>query len=324
MIRADGEKTHPRDIVILFRTNAQSRAPEEALLSARIPYRIIGGTNFYERKEVKDLLAYLRICEGRGDIDDVARCINAPFRYLGKAFVDRIREEAKSARAAARKTGKPINWPTIVSNVSNQTGVQYRQRESASKWAETMELCSTYIKNNEFPANILETIIAMTAYTSWLIKDEGEESTENSRVSNVRELVRASRRFPTTKELLDYIDETIEKSKSQRNNETPDKVTLTTIHRSKGMEWPCVFIVGVNEGILPHARCEDLEEERRLFYVGITRAKDYLHLSAVNVIAMGKKIGFAPVSRFIQEAQLYCHSEFATESDDDGCITDLD
>jgi DNA helicase-2/ATP-dependent DNA helicase PcrA len=309
---SDG-KVQPKDIAVLYRTNAQSRAPEEGLLTERVPYRIIGGVNFYERKEVKDLLGYLRLAEGRGDLDDVRRCINAPFRYLGKAFVTKVTDAAKDARRRAKKSNGRVSWPGVVRRAAEAAGIQRRQQYNAEDWADIIENLHARINapdaadNPEAkPAKILEDIVRSTGYVDWLTRDEGEETTENSRVSNVRELVRAAYKFPSVAELLDYVDTTIEASKEQRkgNEPSPNKVTLTTLHRSKGLGWPVVFVIGANEDILPHARAEELEEERRLFYVGCTRAMDALHVSCVAEAAIGNQVrGLAP-SRFLDEAGL--------------------
>lgn len=306
----------PKDAAILFRTNAQSRAPEEALISARIPYRIIGGASFYERKEVKDLLAYLRLAEGRGDLDDIGRCINAPFRFLGRAFVDRVRDASKESKA--HKGAPGASWGQIVRQVCAQAGLQRRQRDSATDWATMIEDLKFRIeraRNAEpdtdtraagMPARILEDILRQTQYTEWLQKDEGEESTENSRVSNVREMVRAAGRFTSVADLLDYVDKTLAASKKQRKEDgnNPNKVTLCSLHRAKGLEWTNVFLTGASEKILPHGRCEDIEEERRLFYVGVTRARDRLSVSCVANVAFGAKVLFTEPSRFIEEAGL--------------------
>lgn len=316
LIHADSQKTQPRDVAILFRTNAQSRAPEEALISRRIPYMIVGGTNFYNRKEVKDLLAYLRIADGRGTLDDVRRCINAPFRFLGKEFVKKVTDVATSARRAAKKEGKRVHWPSVVREACSKGHVQYRQKDSANEWSDILTNAMDNIKTQKEserdtpnwdagkPVNILEGIVLETRYADWLVKDEGEETTENSRVSNVRELIRASRRFPTVTELLDFIDDLTEASKRNRKGQKPNKVILTTLHRSKGLEWENVFVTGANEYLLPHARSEDIDEERRLFYVGVTRAKERLAISCVGEIAVGDKVRNAYPSPFLAEAGL--------------------
>ena len=302
------EGKNPKDVFILYRVNAMSRAPEEALISARIPYEIRGGTNFYDRKEVKDLLAYLRVADGRGSLDDVKRCINAPFRFLGKAFVEKVTEVAKRARSQAQRADKRIHWPSVVKEACDVGRIQYRQRASAEEWSEILTDIMEKIQiggEQSRPVNILEDIVLATKYDEWLVKDEGEESTENSRVSNVRELIRASRRFPTVRELLDFIDDINEASKRNRGNkEEPNKVVLTTIFRSKGLERDHVYLIGINDKILPHARCEDVEEERRIFYVGVTRAKERLVVSCVNEIAIGNRVVCVEPSQFIYEAGL--------------------
>lgn len=321
--------TAPKEIAILYRTNAQSRAPEEALIGRRIPYMVVGGTNFYNRKEVKDLIAYLRIAEGRGSLDDVRRCINAPFRYLGKAFVDKVTTVAKKARAQAKKQGKRIHWPSVAREACDQGRVQYRQRQSADEWADLLTDAMERIKaqgeaergseqwDTGKPVNILEDIVLATRYTDWLVRDEGEETTENSRVSNVRELIRAARRFPTVKELLDFIDDLTEASKRAQKGDKPNKVILTTLHRSKGLEWGNVFITGANEYVLPHARSEDIDEERRLFYVGVTRAKERLTISCVAEIAVGDRVRPASPSPFLFEAGLEPVFMVHDETDDE-------
>lgn len=317
----------PRDAFILVRTNAQTRAPEEALISARIPYRILGAASFYERKEVRDLLAYLRLAEGRGSLDDIGRAINSPFRFLGRAFVDRVREASKESKTHRGKGDR--SWSQIIREVCSQEGVQRRQRESALDWATMVEELrfridrarnaemETDAKATGMPARVLEDIIREIQYTQWLQRDEGEESTENSRVSNIREMVRAAGRFTSVADLLDYVDNTLAASRKQRKEEgdNPNKVTLCSIHKSKGMERPIVFLAGVSEDVLPHGRCEDIEEERRLFYVGITRAKDKLFVSCVRNMAIGGQIRFTEPSRFIEEAGLMLQSDFDEELD---------
>ncbi len=317
----DGKKWS--DMAVLYRTNAQSRAVEEAMLSARIPYRILGGTNFYERREVRALVSYCRLGEGRGTIDDIERCINCPFRYLGRAIIERITDEARKHNETHGKTAK-IDWIQIVRNVSLQEGLQSRQKESLYEWADLIREISRRVSSHggtdsergiaegdggdrvSKPEFILEQLVMSTRYIQWLEKDEGEESTENSRVSNVRELIRASGRFATITELLDYIDKVGQKVKREKKSEKtePNKVTLCTLHRSKGMEWPSVYLCGVSEGILPHARAEDIEEERRLFYVGVTRARDVLHISSVINISLGSRVIVTEPSQFIAEAGL--------------------
>jgi DNA helicase-2/ATP-dependent DNA helicase PcrA len=311
-LHEDGRKWS--DCVVLFRTNAQSRGVEESLLGARVPYQVIGGTNFYDRREVKDLLAYLRVAAGRGEFDDVRRSINTPFRYLGKAFLDGLERVISSAT--------PEQIPGIVRAyvMDPATRLQQRQRTSAIVWCELINGVSAAIAagaaENELggivetsatcveasPARLLENLVADLRYSEWLTRDEGTESPENNRVSNVRELIRAAGRFPTVPELLDYVDDTLERAaRAKREARSSDVVTLCSIHRSKGLEWPIVFVLGVNDKILPHAMAEDPDEERRLFYVACTRARDVLELSCVAKAAVSNRVLDLEPSRFLAE-----------------------
>lgn len=324
ILELHGSGVEWRDISVLYRTNAQSRGVEEACLSNRIPYVVIGGTNFYDRKEVKDLLAYLRAGDGRGGWDPIRRCLNSPFRYLGKAFLARLDGEKYPDE----------KWTDTVRRVADtDKGIQARQRTSAYEWAAIVDGISRSIEirgtedfqaglengpnpedrdkvamsaelRDHMPAAILERIISETDYMRYITRDEGAETVENNRVSNIRELVRAAERFTTVGELLDYIDEVLEAAKAAKANEKADRVTLCSIHKSKGLEWPAVFVLGCNEKLLPHGRAEDIEEERRLFYVGVTRAKDALHLSCLRTTTFGAKVVTGEPSRFLAEAGL--------------------
>lgn len=282
------------DFCVLFRTNAQSRAVEEALLSRKIPYVVIGGCIFYERKEVRDLLAYLRVAAGRDeDGEELRRCINAPFRYLGPKFVERVLDMAR-ARAGA--------WTTIVRSAATQAGIQRRQLESANEWCDMILAAERGIQNGEKPAGVLRDIVRATRYIEWLERDQGEESIEDSHAANVRELIRVAERFATVAELLDFIDAQTEAAVRQRRaDEQVDQVLLMSIHRSKGLEWPRVWVVGCNDGILPHAH-GDPQEERRIFYVAITRAKEELTLSYVGRLATKGGVRRVDPSPFLRDA----------------------
>jgi DNA helicase-2/ATP-dependent DNA helicase PcrA len=298
------------DITALFRTNAQSRALEEALLSARIPYVVVGGVSFYERKEVRDLLAYLRVACSLGEIEDVKRCINAPFRFLGARFVERVME---AAQLAGKRTA--LAWGVVVENVADGERIQSRQKASASEWsgiitsigrrvqAGASETASPEQKAEARPSVILESIIRATRYIEWITKEEGDDNIEQSGAANVREMIRVAERFPTVRELIKYIDETILAARKQRMDKQAggERVLLMSVHRSKGLEWPHVWIAGFNEMILPHTK-GDPEEERRLAYVATTRARDSLVLSYVRALATRAGIRDAQPSRFLLDS----------------------
>lgn len=298
---ADGAKYS--DITALFRTNAQSRALEEALLGERIPYVVVGGTSFYERKEVKDLLAYLRVARGRGDVtDSVKRCINAPFRFLGAKFVERLQDATDGA-------GAIFDWGQAVREVASQEGIQARQKSSALEWSTLIATIATRVgnptKEDRDPAQILTWLVNRTGYITWLQKEEGEESLDASHAANVRELIRVASRFASVDELLNYIDDSINAAKRQREDKQAggERVLLMSIHRSKGLEWPYLFVSGCNAGILPHKMGEP-EEERRLAYVAATRARDVLVLSYVQAIATKDGLRDVEPSGFLFDAKL--------------------
>ncbi len=296
------------DYTCLFRTNAQSRAVEEALLSAKIPYVVVGGSSFYERKEVRDLLAYLRVATHADKTgENIRRCINAPFRFLGAKFVDKLMHIAAGKRSP--------DWLDLVREVASQQGIQSRQRNSAIAWAEMMGYVSTVIAKPRpaidgdppahCPEEVLKHILQVTQYQEWLEKEEGSEGLHNNPVSNVRELVRVASRFATVESFLQYIDKNIEESRKQRRDAQAggNRVLLMSVHRSKGLEWPNVWVVGMNEGILPHARGDE-EEERRLAYVAMTRARENLRCSYVRTVVQGAAIRELPVSRFLTDSGL--------------------
>jgi DNA helicase-2/ATP-dependent DNA helicase PcrA len=298
-LQADG--TSLRDCVALYRVNAQSRALEEFLINRKVPYLIVGGGSFYDRREVRDLLAYLRVASGADDSgESVARCINSPFRFLGKAFVERVQQLAQEAHQ--QLAGKPMPWSLVVSEAASQLGVQRRQTQGAEAWVRIIDRAQVQVAT-ERPAAILDSIITETRYIEWLDKDEGQESVENSHGANVRELVRLAGRFATTKELLEYIEQMMRAAKRQREDRGAERVLLMSIHRSKGLEWPNVWVCGCNEKLLPHVK-GDPEEERRLMYVACTRARDRLVLSYLKGVASRSGVVRAMPSRFLVDAGL--------------------
>lgn len=307
---ADGLKWS--EIVLLYRTNAQSRGPEESLLTAGIPYRVLGGVNFLDRREVRDLLAYVRVAMGVGKWDDVRRSLNSPFRFIGKSFLDGLE---------AVLGDEPADMVDEVRDFAKSTaGLQPRQRTAALTWCGIIEQLAAVIGEGERqetptrgtpaelaarPATLLDGLVTDLKYSQWLTRDEGAESPENNRVSNVRELIRMATRFPTTRAFLDYAADILRRSKEAKiTNTDKDVVTLCTIHRSKGLEWKLVFLLGCNEKILPHAACEDVNEERRLFYVAATRARDELSISYVRQAAVSDRLLDLEPSRFLAETKL--------------------
>lgn len=290
---------HPADMCVIFRLNAQSRALEEALLKAKLPYVLIGGTNFYERKEVKDLLAYLRVATGKDrDGDAVRRCINAPFRFLGARFVEKVMQ---ARQEVIDEDSQSYTWTSVVSRAAELTGIQRRQSDSAHVWVQIIDDVAAMTQDPEkTPFDVLDAVVRRTGYITWLEQEEGEESIESSHAANVRELLRVAQNFKTVEDLLDYVDQNVRDSAKQKRRGNGDKsITLISIHRSKGLEWPIVWVVGVNDSILPHIK-GDIEEERRLMYVAATRARDHLVISHVREMATRTGLRTVERSQFLE------------------------
>lgn len=309
------------DMVILFRVNAQTRALEDKLLRARIPYRIVGGANFYDRKMVKNLLAYLRAGFLPEAAENIARSLNAPFRYLGKAFTEKVERHWVD--------GEPVR-AQLERGVRSER-LQSRQEASVKEYIRIVEGLQRGFdeetpKEDRFK-NVGEALVWLvdaTKYAEWIKKEEGEESLDNSALSDVRELCRVASSFATPAELLTYVDETKEAARKQIDNRASDVVTLMTFHKSKGLEFPRVWALGWNEGTLPHARGEE-PEERRLAYVAMTRAKVELVCSYVHEMALPRGVVKVEPSRYLKDAGLLVEQDQVADrvSDEDGEITTI-
>lgn len=248
-----------RDLAILYRTNAQSRAIEEALVRADIPYRIVGAAGFYHRREVLDLLAYLRVAHDPTDADAFARAVMAPARFLGHGFVrDVVREAGPRGDLVAALRRMPLKR-------HQRPGVE----ELLTVWDALAQLAR--------PADMLDAVRDLTDYDAWFLRDDIEADAED-RLGNIVTLTQTARQFDTLADFLRHCDR-MQKAPLDDDDPHADRVTCSTIHRAKGLEWPGVVLAGWADGLLPHARAESLEEERRLAYVAITRARDRLWIT---------------------------------------------
>jgi DNA helicase-2/ATP-dependent DNA helicase PcrA len=276
------------DFAILYRINSYSRAFEQALAEAQIPYTVIGSKGFFGRMEVTDILSYLRLIVDPKDAFSLRRIVNRPTRYLGRAFCDQVEE---AARTHGTDLLAALTWPTRISN---------RQRDAAWRLGISLNKIREMLGDSITAA--IRYIRSSVGYDSWLLREEGSGGRDEDRIENLNELEQVAGRFGADlSALLAFVDQQLAKSSSDSND--PDKVQLMTVHRSKGLEWPVVFVVGMSDEILPHRRCldrESLEEERRLAYVAFTRARDELYVSSVREW-QGKELG---PSRFLAEAGL--------------------
>jgi DNA helicase-2/ATP-dependent DNA helicase PcrA len=289
------------DVVFLYRTNAQSRALEDALRRHNIPYQIVGGTRFYERREVRDVVAYLKAIHNPADGIALARILNVPRRGIGDTTVERL-QQAAEARGwtlgeAVRRAGE-----TDLPRPAARKLAEFGRQLEAWRGKAAVDTC----------VSVVRAVLEETNYVAWL--RESDPATFEPRRENVEELVAAAQAFADEStddpSLRAFLEEISLLSDIDTMEDAGDTVTLMTLHSAKGLEFPVVVVTGLEEGLLPHASSLDqiagLEEERRLFYVGMTRAEDRLYLTAAsNRRRFG---GYEPMmaSRFLRELPDAC------------------
>ena len=266
------QRRHPTDTAaVLYRTNFQSRLFEEACRRFGIKYSLVGGFSFYARAEIKDLLCYLKLCLNPNDSVSLLRVINTPPRGIGKASLDNLELDA-------RQQGRSL-WETLRHTIEHRS-VPLRTLRVFSEFFNLIE--EIVEKSRRLPVSeLIRTVMDRSGYVQWLEQEGTEEAL--TRVDNLKELVNAAIDGEERGETLsDFLDHAALVSDTDDYDER-SKVTLMTLHSAKGLEFPLVFVVGLEEGLLPHHRSlsteEDLEEERRLCYVGMTRAKKKLVLT---------------------------------------------
>jgi ATP-dependent DNA helicase UvrD/PcrA len=293
-----GRRLH--DVVIFYRTNAQSRAVEEAAMRAAMPYTIVGGIRFYERKEIKDLLGYLRVLANPADEASLERIINTPTRGIGDQTVAAL-------RSAARESG--ISIVELLRLATPVPGLATSSTTRVRAFAELLADLATTLEGDSLGA-VLERVLELTGYRDRLEEAGAERA---SRVENIEELLAVTRDFDQRSpadenartRLGRFLEEAALVTDWDRQNESRDRLTLMTLHTSKGLEFPVVFMLGMEEGIFPHQRTLDdaqaLEEERRVCYVGMTRARAELYLVRAERRLRFGTISERPPSRFLEE-----------------------
>ncbi|MGD6781757.1 DNA helicase PcrA [Sutcliffiella horikoshii] len=287
------------DFAILYRTNAQSRVMEEMLLMSNINYTIVGGTKFYDRKEIKDILAYLRLIANPDDDISLQRIVNVPKRGIGATTVDKIANYA---------TQHDISIYTALAEV-DLIGVSGR---ATSQLKEFRSLIEGYVQMQEYISvtELVEEVLEKSGYREMLKADKTIES--QSRLENIDEFLSVTKNFEekyddkslvaflTDLALVADIDKLDEEDPAQQEG-----VILMTLHAAKGLEFPVVFLIGMEEGVFPHSRSlfeeAEMEEERRLAYVGITRAEEQLFITNAQMRTLFGRTNINPPSRFIKE-----------------------
>lgn len=310
------------DMAVFYRTNAQSRNFEEAFRKYKIPYKLIGSVRFYERREIKDALAYLRIMVNPSDTVSLERIINLPARGIGPKALEAIKEHS-------RARGLPL-YETLLDSDSVD-GLAPSVRKGIREFIRIFDDLKNDIFSSQ-PHYVLEKLLARSGY--WQMVEESSEKDPQealNRLGNLQELVNAvkdfeesCRRKKETPTLEKYLEEITLQSEIDNLNENSDAVVLMTLHLAKGLEFPCVMLTGLEEGLFPinsaSSDDEDMEEERRLMYVGMTRAKKKLFLSWANNRTIFGKTYPNLMSRFIFEAKLVDYSKNKTEYEEEKII----
>ena len=297
--RQHREENRPyNDFAILYRTNAQSRIFEEKLLMHNIPYKIIGGLNFYGRKEVKDIICYLKVIDNGWDSIAVRRIVNVPKRGIGVASVDKIQAYADTYE---------MSLLDAMYEASNILGLN-RCVAKVEAFTELISDLRDMLEQGVFLSEVFDAVLDKTGYMEELAAEQTDEA--EARIENLAELKNKIVKYeqetenPTLSGLLEEIALVAEVDEVQ---ESEEKVLLMTLHSAKGLEFPCVFLGGMEDRLFPSGMALDSddpdaeEEERRLCYVGITRAKERLYLSAARQRMMRGKTDYNPISRFVKE-----------------------
>ncbi|MFD9816275.1 DNA helicase PcrA [Streptomyces sp. NPDC059080] len=312
----DSGDARASDVAIFYRTNAQSRVFEEILIRVGLPYKVVGGVRFYERKEVRDILAYLRVLANPEDTVPLRRILNVPKRGIG---------DRAEAMIDALSLREKISFPQALRRVDEAYGMAARSANAVRRFNTLMEELRTIVESGAGPATVLEAVLERTGYLAEL--QSSSDPQDETRIENLQELAAVALEFeqdrvagPAAEDadaeepvsggtLADFLEQVALVADS---DQIPDEdedgsgvVTLMTLHTAKGLEFPVVFLTGMEDGVFPHMRAlgqaKELEEERRLAYVGITRARERLYLTRATMRSAWGQPSYNPPSRFLEE-----------------------
>ena len=291
-----------KDFAVLYRANAQARAIEDALNRSQIPYNIYGGTKFYERKEIKDLVAYLRVLQNVQDDISLKRIINVPKRGIGLRTIEKIEDRA---------TLKQESIFSVLLDIDTNSDISTKARSNINGFVDLVGTLRV-IKDAYSVSKLIEKVLDVTGYLDELENDKNEESQD--RIDNLKEFISIAIEFENSSEEkdLETFLTNVALTSSENNEEEDDRVSLMTIHTSKGLEFPVVYLIGMEEGLFPISRAvrsmneSDIEEERRLCYVGITRAKKELYMTLTKKRTLYGKTNPSIQSRFMEELPSEC------------------
>ncbi|GGW30247.1 DNA helicase [Streptomyces lucensis JCM 4490] len=291
------------DVAVFYRTNAQSRVFEEVFIRVGLPYKVVGGVRFYERKEVRDVLAYLRVLANPEDSVPLRRILNVPKRGIGE------RAEAMIDALAQREK---ISFPQALRRVDEAYGMAARSTNAVKRFNTLMEDLRTIAESGAGPATVLEAILERTGYLAEL--QNSTDPQDETRIENLQELAAVALEFEqergedeqgTLADFLEQVALVADSDQIPEEGEGDGVITLMTLHTAKGLEFPVVFLTGMEDGVFPHMRAlgqaKELEEERRLAYVGITRARERLYLTRSSMRSAWGQPSYNPPSRFLEE-----------------------
>lgn len=297
----DGE-ARTGDVAVFYRTNAQSRVLEEIFVRVGLPYRVVGGTRFYERREIRDALAYLRFLANPEDSVSLRRIINVPKRGIGdraEAMVEALAQRERSTFFQALR------------HAADAPGIATRSVNSIEGFVELTDELRALVEAGVGPAAVLEATLDRTGYVAEL--SESDDPQDETRLDNLRELVAVAGEYEASEDsdgslsgFLEQVSLVADADEIPEGDDHDGMVTLMTLHTAKGLEFPVVFLTGLEDGVFPHQRslggnAQELEEERRLAYVGITRARERLYLSRALLRSAWGSPAHNPASRFLAE-----------------------
>ncbi|MGW3668793.1 DNA helicase PcrA [Streptomyces sp. NPDC005141] len=300
----DAGEAKAGDVAVFYRTNAQSRVFEEIFIRVGLPYKVVGGVRFYERKEVRDVLAYLRVLSNPEDSVPMRRILNVPKRGIGdraEAMIDALSQREK------------ISFPQALRRVDEAYGMAARSTNAVKRFNTLMEDLRTIVESGASPATILEAVLERTGYLAEL--QASTDPQDETRIENLQELAAVALEFEqetgegeTSGGLSAFLERVALVADSDQIPDEEDGngvITLMTLHTAKGLEFPVVFLTGMEDGVFPHMRAlgqaKELEEERRLAYVGITRARERLYLTRSSMRSAWGQPSYNPPSRFLEE-----------------------
>ncbi|UNO40333.1 DNA helicase PcrA [Streptomyces sp. MST-110588] len=292
------------DVAVFYRTNAQSRVFEEIFIRVGLPYKVVGGVRFYERKEVRDVLAYLRVLANPEDTVPLRRILNVPKRGIG---------ERAEAMIDALSLREKISFPQALRRVEEAYGMAARSVNAVKRFNTLMEELRTVVESGAGPATVLEAVLERTGYLAEL--QSSTDPQDETRVENLQELAAVALEFEQERgqdnpgTLPDFLEQVALVADSDQipdeDEEGSGVITLMTLHTAKGLEFPVVFLTGMEDGVFPHMRAlgqtKELEEERRLAYVGITRARERLYVTRSTMRSAWGQPSYNPASRFLEE-----------------------